>query len=104
METERNFYILLRHDGKVNEPWLERQALVLEESLIAEASILGPSVTANFAANGFELDFTVKASSEEEAFQRAGHALAVVQRAAGIQLAPVEEIRASYTSTEAIPA
>ncbi len=96
--------MLLRGSEKVNEPWLEKQALLLEDALIKECggAILGPSVTANFDENGFELDFTVEAENLSEAYDKLGHVLAVVERVVGVSIDPEDsdEIRSSYASPE----
>jgi hypothetical protein len=98
---ERNFYVLLRNETKVNAPWLEKQAIQLEERLLSECddTISGPSVSANFAENGFELDFTVLASSLSEAYDKLGTVLSIIEDAAGITIADSsDEIRSDYES------
>lgn len=100
---ERNFHVLLRSAHKVNEPWLENQAIKLEESLIAECSgeVLGPSVTARFDENGFEVDLTVEAADLSEAYDKLGRALSVIERVADISIqAPSDEIRSSWETPE----
>jgi hypothetical protein len=98
---ERDFFVLLCTPHKVNEPWLEDQAVKIEDALIGQCPhILGPSVTANFAENGFELDLTVEASSVAGTYDRLGQALRVVEETAGIMLgaACADEIRSGYES------
>lgn len=100
---ERDFFVLLCTQHKVNEPWLENQAVKIEEALVDGCpNICGPSVTANFAENGFELDLTVEASSMAETYDRLGQALRVVEETAGIKLgaASADEIRSGYESVE----
>lgn len=100
---ERDFVVLLCTQHKVNEPWLEDQAVKIEEALAERCpEIAGPSVTANFAENGFELDLTVQAHSMAEAYDRLGQALRVVEETAGIMLgaARADEVRAAYESVD----
>lgn len=100
---ERDFFVLLCTPHKVNEPWLEDQAIKIEEALTERCpDISGPSVTANFAENGFELDLTVEANSMAETYDRLGQALRVVEETAGIVLgaASADEVRAAYESVE----
>jgi hypothetical protein len=99
---ERSFSVLLRSPQKVNEPWLENQAILLEAALEQECAgeILGPSVAANFVENGFELDFTVEAESLSEAYDKLGKVLSVIERVAGITLedGDADEVRSAYVS------
>jgi hypothetical protein len=99
---ERDVVVLLRSAHKVNEPWLEKQALLLEEALIEKCAgmILGPSVSANFHENGWELDLTIQAGSLSEAYDKIGKALAVVEETASISLG-ADEIRSDYVSPDA---
>lgn len=102
-KIERDFFVLLCTQHKVNEPWLENQAVKIEEALIEQCpDITGPSVTANFAENGFELDLTVEASSMAETYDRLGQVLRIVEETAGIMLAAAsaDEVRAAYESVE----
>jgi hypothetical protein len=100
---ERDFFVLLCTPHKVNEPWLEDQAVKIENALAEQCpDVSGPSVTANFAENGFELDLTVEANSVAETYDKLGKALRVVEETAGITLnSPrADEIRSGYKSTE----
>jgi hypothetical protein len=102
-KIERDFFVLLCTPHKVNEPWLEDQAVKIEEALTERCpAIAGPSVTANFAENGFELDLTIEASSMAETYDRLGQALRVVEETAGIMLgaASADEIRSGYESVD----
>lgn len=102
-KIERDFVVLLATPQKVNEPWLENQAIKIEEALIERCpEISGPSVTANFAENGFELDLTVLVDSMAEAYDKLGQALRVVEETAGITLGAenANEIRSAYESLE----
>jgi len=49
--------------------WMEETAIRMEALLTEQfaGSVLGPSVSANFAAKNFELDLTIQASSDTEA-------------------------------------
>ena len=99
--TEYNFMMILAHPRKVNEPWLEKQAMAMEAALLAECAgiVLGPSVSANFEENGFELDLTVEATSDAEANEKFRQAIAVVERVGGISLDREEtQVRSSYHS------
>jgi len=104
---ERNFAVLLAHPHKVNEPWLEDQAIRLEEALIRDCGndVLGPSVTANFHENGFEIDLTVEASSLSEAYDKLGRAMTVIENVAGVSIEPNEadEVRSSFASQDRGP-
>lgn len=101
-KIERDFVVLLATPHKVNEPWLENQAIKIEEALLDCPEVSGPSVTASFAENGFELDLTVEASSMAEAYDKLGRALRVVEETAGIMLGAesADEIRSGYESLE----
>lgn len=102
-KIERDFVVLLATPHKVNEPWLENQVIKIEEALIERCPEMpGPSVTANFEENGFELDLTVEASSMAEAYDKLGQALRVVEETAGIMLGAesADEIRSGYESAE----
>lgn len=103
-KIERDFFVLLNTKHRVNPPWLENQAIQIEEALIARCpDISGPSVTANFDENGFELDLTVEAGSMAETYDLLGQALRVVEETAGIKLgaASTDEVRSAYESAEA---
>jgi hypothetical protein len=99
--NERNFFATLRITHPVNGPWLERQAIEIEEALIEKCSgsILGPSVTANLADNAFELDLTVKAKTQVEAYERVAEAIEIAEKHAGLVAAPeppADEIHRAY--------
>lgn len=99
--TEYNFTMILSRPHATNAPWLEKKALAMEEALIEECAgvILGPSVTANFEENGWELDFTVEALGDAEADEKFRQALEVVQRVGEISLDREErEVRSTYHS------
>lgn len=112
-KTERNFSVVIASEQKINEPWLEKQALIIEHALIHDCSedILGAAVAANFEENGFEVDFTVEANSLSEAYDKLGRAMSIVEKVAGISLeGEADEIRSDWVSnqplhdTEVIPA
>lgn len=102
-KIERDFFVLLSTKHKVNPPWLENQAIQIEEALTERCpDISGPSVTANFDENGFELDLTVEAGSMAKTYDLLGQALRVVEETAGIKLAAsTDEVRSAYESAEA---
>lgn len=103
-KIERDFFVLLGTEHKVNHPWLENQAIKIEEALLERCpDISGPSVTVNFEENGWELDLTVEARNMAEAYDRLGQALRVVEETAQIALgtASTDEVRSAYESTEA---
>lgn len=114
MDTqERNFSIVIASNQKINAPWLEKQALLIEKALIEDCAneVLGPAVAANFEENGFELDFTVEAASLSEAYDKLGRAMSVVERVARISImSESDEIRSDWVSTppqhesQAVPA
>lgn len=100
--NERNFTITLGNPHRVNHPWLEAKAIALEEALIQDCSgcILGPSVTALFDENGWELDLTVEADNAAEAYEKLGKAFDVIERVAGITITldgPSDEIRSGWS-------
>lgn len=101
-KIQRDFFVLLSTKHKVNQPWLENQAIEIEEALDGCPDICGPSVTANFDENGFELDLTVQATSMAETYERLGQALRIVEETAGIKVgaASAGEVRSAYESAE----
>lgn len=99
--NEYNFMIVIARPFKTNAPWLENKAIAMEGALISECAgvVLGPSVTANFAENGWELDLTVEAASDGEADEKFRRALEVVERVGEIELNRGErQLRSTYTS------
>jgi hypothetical protein len=99
--NEYNFMIVIGRPFKTNAPWLENKAIAMEEALISECAgvILGPSVTANFEENGWEVDLTVEAASDGEADGKFREALEVVERVGEIELDRGErQLRSTYRS------
>jgi hypothetical protein len=99
--TEYNLTMILSRPFATNAPWLENMALAMEEALIKECAgvVLGPSVTANFEENGWELDLTAEASNDAEADEKFRKALEVVQRVAEISLDREDkQVRSTYHS------
>jgi hypothetical protein len=99
--SERNFFATLRITHPVNGPWLENQAIEIEQALVEECSdtILGPSVTANLAENAFELDLTIRADSQVEAYERVAKAIEIAEQRAGLVASPeppADEIHLAY--------
>ncbi len=98
---ERHFSVLLRLPHRVNVAWLENQAIELEESLIerCKGEILGLSVSANFAENGFELDLTVEAASPSEAYGKLGRLYEAIEEVAPIKIGgQTDEVQSSWES------
>lgn len=100
-KVERN--VLIRLDSKyekVNEPWLENQAICIEEALIEKCpEIPGPSVTANFEHNGWEIDLTFEAATTAETYDKIGRVFQVVEEVAGIELVgDGDEVHSEYES------
>ncbi len=99
--NEYNFMIVIGRPFATNAPWLENKAIAMEDALISECAgvILGPSVTANFEENGWELDLTVEAATDGEADEKFRRALEVVERVGEIELDRGErQLRSTYTS------
>lgn len=100
-KIERSLLVQLVNPQKVNEPWLENQAIRIEEALDERCSdVLGPSVTANFAENGFDLDLTIVAASAADVLDKLGEVYRIVEEIAGIELGgETDEVRSAYEST-----
>jgi hypothetical protein len=99
--NEYNFMIVIGRPFKTNAPWLENRALVMEDALIHECAgeILGPSVTANFDENGWEVDLTIEAPDDGTADERFRKALEVIERVGEIELDRGErQVRSTYRS------
>ncbi len=99
--NEYNFMIVIGRPFQTNAPWLEDNAIAMEDALISECAdaILGPSVTANFDENGWELDLTIEAENDGEADEKFRRALEVVERVGGIELDRGErQLRSTYRS------
>jgi hypothetical protein len=102
--TEHDILVTLSAGMELNEPWLEKQALRIEEALEERcADILGPSVTATFEENGWELDLTILASGLADAYDKLGQVFAVVEEVASIEFVGEDQgqVRASgFASSE----
>jgi hypothetical protein len=84
--TEHDILVRLTMGRTVNEPWLENQAIAIEEALESRCpDILGPSVTANFQENGWDLDLTILASGMADSYDKLGQVFAIVEETAGIE-------------------
>lgn len=99
--TEHDILVTLSTPHEVNPPWLEKQAVVIEEALDKSCpDILGPSVTANFEENGWELDLTIRASSMADAYDKLGQVFRIVEETAGVEyVGGQDEVRSGYEST-----
>jgi hypothetical protein len=100
--TEHDIVVLLVTQREINAPWLEEQAIAIEDALESSCpDVLGPSVTANFEKNGWELDLTILATSTADAYDKLGRVFQVVEETAGIELGDSDpgEVRASYESS-----
>lgn len=86
VRTERNCFIELGFGREINRPWLENKAIEIEEYLDANMSdrVLGPSVTANFSNNSFDLHVTLNTVGAQDAQGIIGEILAVVERVADV--------------------
>lgn len=103
--SERNFFATLRITHRVNGPWLEAKAIEIEQLLIERfhGTILGPSVTANLDENAFELDLTIEAKTNAEAYEKANEAIELAEEHAGLVPAPeppADEIRRAYDQSD----
>lgn len=105
--TEHDFLLELTMAREVNRPWLENQATKIEEALDAScADVLGPSVTANFETNGWELDLTIRATGMADAYDKLGQVFRVVEETAQIEFVNEgqDEVRTSgFTSSDPSP-
>lgn len=99
--TEHDIVVLLATQREINPPWLENQAVAIEDALESCPNVLGPSVTANFAENGWELDLTILAAGTADAYDKLGKVFRVVEETAGIELGDSNpgEVRAGYESS-----
>lgn len=99
--TEHDILVLLATPREINQPWLEKQAIAIEDALESCSDVLGPSVTANFEENGWELDLTILAASTADAYDKLGQVFQVVEETAGIEFGDSNpgEVRASYESS-----
>lgn len=106
-QSEYDILVVLNSSHKINEPWLERQAIRIEEALIDQCpDVPGPSVTANFAENGFELDLTICATGMADAYDKLGKVLKLVEETAEISLGEAgatAEVRSAYRSSGGEP-
>lgn len=96
-----DFVVRLFAHHKVNQPWLENQAIKIEEALADRfAEVPAPSVTANFEENGFELDLVIEAGNMAEAYDLLGQVLRLVEETAGIEFGRTgaDEVRSDYAS------
>lgn len=101
--TEHDIVVLLGTPREINQPWLEKQAIAIEDALESCPDVLGPSVTANFEENGWELDLTILAAGTAEAYDKLGQVFQVVEETAGIEFGDSNpgEVRAGYESSAA---
>lgn len=99
--TEHDIVALLATQREINAPWLEKQAEAIEDALESCPDVLGPSVTANFAENGWELDLTILATGTADVYDKLGRVFKIVEETAGIELGDSDpgEVRASYDSS-----
>jgi hypothetical protein len=96
---QQDLVVRLFATQKVNAPWLENQAIKIEDALNGRfPDVPEPSVTANFAENGFELDLIIEADTMADAYNRLGEILKVVEETAGIELGGDDEVRSDYAS------
>lgn len=98
--TEHDILVTLSTQREINAPWLEKQAIRIEEALDKSCpDILGPSVTANFEENGWELDLTIRADSMADAYDKLGQVFRIVEETAGVEYLPgQDEVRSGYAS------
>lgn len=99
--TEHDIVALLATQREINAPWLEKQADAIEDALESCPDVLGPSVTANFAENGWELDLTILATGTADLYDKLGRVFKIVEETAGIELGDSDpgEVRTSYDSS-----
>ena len=99
--ADYNLLVTLYHEGEINEPWLENQAIAIEAAILERCPHApGSSVTANFQQNGFELDLTIVAGSMIEFYDRLGQVMRIVEETAEIDLnGMVDEVRSGFEST-----
>lgn len=102
---ERNCLLTLRGDGPVNPEWLEEQAIRLEDVLIERGRDLacGFSVTANFAVNGWEVDFTVQTETMSDVDARIGQVVKIIEDEIGFSIES-ENAEATASATVAVTA
>jgi hypothetical protein len=100
--TEHDILVTLSTQREINAPWLEKQAIRIEEALEKGCpDILGPSVTANFEENGWELDLTIRAESMADAYDKLGQVFRIVEETAGVEYLPgQDEVRSGYASNK----
>lgn len=100
--TEHDILVTLATQREINAPWLEKQAIRIEEALEKSCpDILGPSVTANFEENGWELDLTIRAQSMADAYDKLGQVFKIVEETAGVEYLPgQDEVRSGYESNQ----
>lgn len=99
--AEHDILVMLSNTSEINPPWLEKQAVLIEEALENSCpDVLGPSVTANFVENGWELDLTISATSMADAYDKLGQVFKIVEETAGVEyVAGPDEVRSGYEST-----
>lgn len=100
--NEHNYFVELANNAEINAPWLENKSMEIEQALIERMgdTLPGPSVTANFEINGFELDLTVVAPSRLERDRVFSEAMSIVEAVGGIcvgnEADDTTEIRSGY--------
>lgn len=99
---EQSLLVTLTSSATVNAPWLERQALALEQALIEQRGVLGPSVSVNYELNGFEIDVTVEIERDSELDDWGERILAVAERSIGIERVsePTHAISSEFSASE----
>lgn len=103
--TDHDVLVTLHHEGEINRPWLENQAIAIEQAILEQCPHApGSSVTANFEENGFELDLTIVAPSKGAFYDRLDEVLKVVEEAASIDMGGmIDEMRSTYQGPAAPP-
>lgn len=91
--NEHNFFIELCFGRPINKEWLEETALKIEQAIIDQLAgrVLGPSVTANWHDNKFELDVTISAETTGETHSNLGDLMGLVEGVTGFRFTDADE-------------
>lgn len=96
--AEHDILLTLPLGRAINGPWLEKQAIQIEQALENRCpELLGPSVTANLAESSWELDLTILATGMADAYDKLGQVFRVVEEVAGVEFVNEgqDEVRSS---------
>lgn len=91
--NEHNFFIEFDFGRKINQEWLERNAIEIEQAITDTMAgrVLGPSVTANWGNNSLDLDVTIAADSTSDAHRILGDLMALIEKQTGFRVSDEDD-------------